>query len=108
MSDEWFAFHGPPKVADSLPDNKIVQGLSNFNSFHWLTTIKTTPQDTEMEQKSRHMVLPQAFFCMGYAHTPPSTLFQGRGNSSRTSDLTPAAPKSLAALASHAEKAFCV
>lgn len=42
MSDEWFAFHGPPKVADSLPDNKIVQGLSNFNSFHWLTTIKTT------------------------------------------------------------------
>lgn len=108
MSDEWFAFHGPPKVADSLPDNKIVQGLSNFNSFHWLTTIKTTPQDTEMEQKSRHMVLPRAFFCMGCAHTPPSTLFQGRGNSSRTSDLTPAAPKSLAALASHAEKAFCV
>lgn len=57
MSDEWFAFHGPPKVADSLPDNKIVQGLSNFNSFHWLTTIKTTGY--------RNGAKVQTWFCHG-------------------------------------------
>lgn len=56
ISGEWFGFHDPPRV-----DNKIVQSLSNFNSFYWLTTIRTTPKDTKMELKSRHMILPWAF-----------------------------------------------
>lgn len=65
MSGEWFGVCYPPKVADSLPDSKIVQGLSNFYIFHWLTMIRTTPQDTEMEQKSRCVVLPWALLQHG-------------------------------------------
>lgn len=107
MSDEWFAFHGPPKVADSLPDNKIVQGLSNFNSFHWLTTIKTTPQDTEMEQKSRHMVLPRAFFAWDVL-TLLHPLCSRAGGTAPGPPTSPQLPPNHAALASHAEKAFCV
>lgn len=53
MSSEWFSFCDPSRVADSLPDNKIVQVSSNFDSCHWLTTIRATPQDTEIEQMSR-------------------------------------------------------
>lgn len=93
MSGKWFHFRDPPKVADSFPGNKIVQGLSNFDSFHWLTTIRATPQDTEMEQMSRHTVFPWALLqqgmCSHFIHSVP-----GQGNSSRTSYPTPAAPKS--------------
>lgn len=86
MSDEWFAFHGPPKVADSLPDNKIVQGLSNFNSFHWLTTIKTTPQDTEMEQKSRHGFATGSFLHGMCSH---SSIHSVPGQGEQLQDLRP-------------------
>lgn len=87
ISDEWFAFHGPPKVADSLPDNKIVQGLSNFNSFHGLTMIRTTPKDTEIEQKSRHMVLPWALLQHGMCSHSSSHSVPGQGE--QLQDLLP-------------------
>lgn len=92
MSGKWFHFCDPPRVADSFPGNKIVQGLSNLDSFHWLTTIRVTPQDTEMEQMSRHS------FAMGSsAAWDVLTLhpLQGRGAApGPPSYPTPAAPKS--------------
>lgn len=94
MSREWFGFCDPPKVADSLPDNKIVQVLSNFDSFHWLTTIRAIPQDTEMEQKSRDMALPWALLQHEMCSHFSILSVPGQGNSSRTSYPTPAVSES--------------
>lgn len=78
MSGEWFCFCDLPKSADSLPDNKLIQGLSNFDSFHWLTTIRAITQDKKWSKSSDTWFCHGLFRSKGCAHTSPSTLFQGR------------------------------
>jgi len=100
-SGEWFCFCGPPKAADSPPDNKIVQGSNNFNSFHQLTAMRQTPQDTQSKS-------PDVWFCHGLVffgstgHTHTSSIHSAPPGSPNG----PQPPPSHAAQASHPEKAF--